>query len=68
MRISSSLRMMAVALAMSLGAGTLTAAFAADGKAVQQQAQSPQVQRHPVTNASPYDGPDFVVPGNDINS
>ena len=70
MRISSVLWTAALALSMSVAAGTMTTAFAADRSAVQQQAQlaQPQSERHQNANASPYDSPDFVVPGNEINS
>jgi hypothetical protein len=40
--------------------GAMTAAFAADAHAAQQQQQQ-------ASSASPYDSPDFVVPGNNIN-
>jgi hypothetical protein len=41
--------------------GAMTAAFAADAHAAQQQ------QQQQAASASPYDSPDFVVPGNNIN-
>lgn len=57
MRISSLLRSATLALSMTAAMGAMTAAFAADAHAAQQQA----------TNSAPYDGQDFVVPSNDLN-
>jgi hypothetical protein len=57
MRISSLLRTATLALSMTAAMGAMTAAFAADAQAAQQQA----------VNTSPYDSPNFVVPSNNIN-
>lgn len=59
MRTSSLLRAATLALALTASTGAVTAAFAADAHAAQQQQQA--------QNASPYDSQDFVVPGNNIN-
>jgi len=58
MRISSLLRTATLALSMIAATGSLTAAFAADAHAAQQ----PQA-----SNASPYDGQDFIVQSNNLN-
>ncbi|HWE73149.1 MAG TPA: hypothetical protein VG328_08325 [Stellaceae bacterium] len=58
MRTSSLLRVATLAVGLMASTGAMTAAFAADAHAAQQQQAS---------NASPYDSPDFVVPGNNIN-
>ena len=60
MRISSLLRTATVALSLTAGAGSLTAALATDAHAAQ-QAQSQ------ASNASPYDGQDFVVPESNLS-
>ncbi len=57
MRISSLLRTATLALSMTAAMGAMTAAFASDAQAAQQQA----------ANTSPYDSPDFVVPLNNVN-
>ena len=59
MRTSSLLRASALALSLMASTGAMTAAFAADAHASQQQQQA--------ASASPYDSPDFVVPANNIN-
>jgi hypothetical protein len=59
MRISSILRTATLALSLTAAMGGMTAAFAADATAPQQQQQT--------SNASPYDSQDFTVPSNDIN-
>jgi hypothetical protein len=59
MRTSSLLRAATVALALTASTGAMTAAFAADTHAAQQQQQT--------AKASPYDSADFVVPSNDLN-
>jgi L-alanine-DL-glutamate epimerase-like enolase superfamily enzyme len=56
MRISSLLQTATLALSMMAATSAMTAAFAASASAAQQQA----------VNTSPYDSPDFVVPGSDI--
>jgi hypothetical protein len=59
MRISSLLRTSTLALSMIAAMGSLTAAFATDAHAAQQQLQA--------SNASPYDGQDFIVTSNNLN-
>ena len=54
MRISSLLRTATLALSMIAATGSMTAAFAAQ--------QAPQA-----SNASPYDGQDFIVQSNNLN-
>jgi hypothetical protein len=58
MRISSLLRTATLALSMTAATGAMTAAFASDANAAQQQQSA---------NTSPYDSPDFVVPLNNVN-
>lgn len=60
MRISSILRTATLALSLTAAMGAMTAAFAADSSAPQQQSQQNQ--------ASPYDSQDFVLQSNNINS
>lgn len=60
MRISSLLRTATVALALAAATGTLTATLVSDAHAATQQ----QTQ---ASNASPYDGPDFVVPESNLS-
>ena len=59
MRISSLLRTATLALSMTAAMGAMTAAFASDAHAAQQQ------QQQTANSASPYDSPDFVAPLND---
>lgn len=60
MRISSLLRTATVALSLTAATGALTAALATDAQAATQQ----QTQ---ASNASPYDGSDFVVPESNLS-
>lgn len=57
MRISSLLRTATLALSLTAAMGAMTAAFAADANAAQQQQQ-----------ASPYDNQDFVIQDNNIHN
>ncbi len=59
MRISSLLRTATLALSLTAAMGAMTAAFAADANAAQQQQMS---------NASPYDSQDFVLQDNNIHN
>ncbi len=59
MRTSSLLRAATLALSLTASMGAMTAAFASDAHAAQQQQQQ-------AANASPYDSPNFIVPSNDI--
>jgi hypothetical protein len=59
MRISSLLRTATLALSLTAAMGAMTAAFADNASASQQQQQT--------TNASPYDSQDFIVPPSDVN-
>jgi len=59
MRISSLLRTATLALSMTAAMGAMTAAFASDAYADQQQ------QQQAVNSSSPYDSPNFVAPLND---
>jgi hypothetical protein len=61
MRVSSVLRSGALALSMVAAMGGMSAAFASDAHAAQQQTQPAAVN-----SASPYDSPNFIVPSNDI--
>ena len=58
MRISSILRTATLALSLTAAMGGMTAAFAADTSAAQQQQ----------TQNSPYDSQDFVIQSNNVNS
>ena len=60
MRISSLLRTATIALSLTAATGTLSAALATQAFAAQQQ----QTQ---ASNASPYDGADFVVPESNLS-
>ena len=58
MRISSFLRTATLALSLTAAMGAMTAAFAADANAAQQQQQQ----------ASPYDNQDFVIQDNNVHN
>lgn len=59
MRIPSILRAATLALSMTAAMGAMTAAFAADAHAAQQQQTA---------NSSPYDSQDFVVQSNNVHN
>ena len=59
MRVSSMLRTATLALSLMATMGVMSAAFAGNANAAQQQQ---------TVNTGPYDGPDFVVPPSDIHS
>ena len=59
MRISSILRTATLALSLTAAMGAMTAAFADNASAAQQQQQT--------ANTGPYDSQDFVVPNSDIH-
>jgi hypothetical protein len=61
MRISSILRTATLALSLTAAMGGMSAAFAADTNATAAQQQQ-------ASNASPYDGQDFVLQSNNINN
>ena len=58
MRISSLLRTATLALSLTAAMGAMTAAFAANANAAQQQQQA--------ANTGPYDNQDFVLQNNNI--
>ena len=60
MRVFSMLRTATLALSLMATMGVMSAAFAGNANAAQQQQQT--------ANTGPYDGPDFVVPPSDIHS
>lgn len=59
MRISSLLQTATLALSLSAAMGVMSTAFA-------DVAQAAQQTQNQVTNANPYDSPDFIVPSNNI--
>ena len=60
MRISSLLRTATLALSLTAATGAMTAAFADNANAAQQQQQA--------ANTGPYDSPDFVLQQSDIHN
>jgi|HubBroStandDraft_5_1064220.scaffolds.fasta_scaffold1066784_1 hypothetical protein len=60
MRFSSLLRTATLALSLTAAMGAMTAAFAANANAAQQQQQT--------ANSSPYDSQDFVLQDNNIHN
>ena len=63
MRVSSLLQTATLALSLTAATGAVTAAFADSASATSASAAYQQQQ---ALYAGPYDGPDFVVPMNDL--